>query len=50
VDEIVTLVNIALGAAPVSGCEFGDVNADGDITVDEILLAISHALSGCPGN
>jgi hypothetical protein len=48
VDEIVTLVNIALGTIAVINCTGGDVNGDGRITVDEILSAVTDALSGCP--
>jgi len=47
VDEILTMVNIALGNADVSDCDSGDVNNDGQITVDEILTAVNAALSGC---
>ncbi len=47
VDEIVTMVNIALGNAAVSACTAGDANADGSITVDEILRAVFNALNGC---
>ena len=47
VDEILTMVNIALGDAPVDFCLAGDVNDDGNITVDEILTAVSNALGGC---
>jgi len=47
VDEIVTLVNIALGNLEVGSCEAGDLNGDGQITVDEILSAVADALGGC---
>jgi cysteine-rich repeat protein len=47
VDELLTMVNIALGNAPVDGCLPGDPNADGQITVDEILTAVTNALNGC---
>jgi hypothetical protein len=47
VDEIVTMVNIALGSAPVGNCPSGDSDGSGSITVDEILLAIQNALNGC---
>lgn len=53
VDEILTMVNIALGNTPVAACEAGDTNHDGQITVDEILAAVNNALNGCggfPGN
>ena len=45
VDEILTLVNIALGSAPIADCLVGD---GGQITVDQILVAVNHALNGCP--
>jgi hypothetical protein len=48
VDEILTMVNIALGNRPVSSCFAGDLNGDGQITVDEILVAVNNALNGCP--
>lgn len=47
VDELLTMVNIALGNADVSGCEAGDSDSGGDITVDEILTAVNNALNGC---
>src|SRR5579862_859062 len=50
VDELVTLVNIALGDAGVSNCSAGDVNQDGQITIDEIVAAVSSALDGCPSS
>jgi hypothetical protein len=48
VDEILTMVNIALGNVDVSECEPGDANHDGQITVDEILTTVNNALNGCP--
>jgi hypothetical protein len=47
IDEILTLVNIALGNTPVSDCLVGDTNGDHQITVDEILGTVNNALSGC---
>ncbi|MFI5394500.1 MAG: hypothetical protein ACHQ9S_03110 [Candidatus Binatia bacterium] len=47
VDEILTMVNIALGNTPLSACTAGDGNCDGRITVDEILTAVNAALNGC---
>jgi hypothetical protein len=49
VDEILTMVNIALGNVPLSECEAGDGNGDHQITVDEILTAVNNALNGCSG-
>jgi hypothetical protein len=48
VDEILTMVNIALGNAAIGSCQAGDANGDGQITVDEILSGVNHALIGCP--
>jgi hypothetical protein len=48
IDELLTMVNIALGNADVSTCRAGDPSADNQITVDEIILAVNHALNGCP--
>jgi hypothetical protein len=47
VDELLTMVNIALGNADVSTCNAGDASHDGQITIDEILTAVNNALSGC---
>jgi len=47
VDEILTMVNVALGSADVNSCMAGDANNDHNITVDEILSAVSNALRGC---
>jgi hypothetical protein len=47
VDEILTMVNIALGNTPVADCLAGDRSGDGTITVDEILTAVNSALNGC---
>jgi hypothetical protein len=48
VDEILTMVNIALGGENVSACSAGDANGDGQITVDEVLRAVNYALNACP--
>jgi cysteine-rich repeat protein len=47
VDELVTLVRIALDNGSVSACDIGDVNHDGQITVDEIIAAVVLTLEGC---
>jgi hypothetical protein len=48
VDELQILINIALGQARLPACPNADVSADGQITVDEILAAVTRALLGCP--
>jgi hypothetical protein len=47
VNELITLVDIALGNMPVTACEAGDANQDGEVTIDEILRAVNNALAGC---
>jgi len=47
VDEIITLVNLALGNGDVASCPAGDANGDSAITVDEIVAAVTLALTGC---
>jgi hypothetical protein len=47
INEVVLLVNVALGNTPVSQCSPGDGNSDGRVTIDEIVRAVSAALTGC---
>ena len=47
VDELITMVNIALGSAEMSACKAADANGDGRISVDELIEAVNRALSGC---
>lgn len=49
IDEVLAMINIALGNAPVSHCTSGDANRSGQITIDEILAAVNNALNGCSG-
>jgi hypothetical protein len=48
VNELITMVNITLGSAPLSNCEAGDADASGDITINEIIAAVNSVLGGCP--
>lgn len=48
VDEIVTMVSLALGQADVATCQAADPSGEGSVTVDEILQAVNNALNGCP--
>jgi hypothetical protein len=50
VNELVTMVNIALGNADVSTCTAGDQNGDDTITINEIIVAVNNALNGCGGH
>jgi hypothetical protein len=48
VADIILMVNISLGTAPVSLCPAGDPNDDGEITINEIIAAVNNNLDGCP--
>ena len=47
VDEILTLVNIALALTPPQACDLTDAGADGVVTIAEIVAAVHNALAGC---
>jgi len=47
INELVTMVNIALETRPIEVCMQGDANRDARITVDELVLAVTMALTGC---
>ncbi len=48
-DALLKMVNVALGHAPLSLCAAGDANRDGEIKIDDLIAAVSGALTGCPG-
>jgi hypothetical protein len=48
VNELLTMVNVALGNAPIVACAAGDANRDDALTINEILVAVNNALNGCP--
>lgn len=48
VDEILRILNIPLGTAPLTVCPAADHDGSEAITVDEIVLCINNTLSGCP--
>jgi len=50
VDELLTMVNIALGTTSIAECGSGDANHDNQITITEILLGVNDALNGCSGD
>ncbi len=54
IDDLIRMVNIALGLRPVCGedggvgqCLAGDADCDCEITVDEIIRAVNNTLFGC---
>jgi ELWxxDGT repeat protein len=48
IDDLVAMVNVALGSVRLSACVSGDRNGDGQITVDEITGAVSAVLQREP--
>jgi hypothetical protein len=47
INELIQMVNIALGTAQLSTCTPGDANGNGQIVVNEIVAAVNNALNGC---
>ena len=48
VDDLVRGVNIALGSAASEECPSMDGDDSGDVTINELLVAVRHLLDGCP--
>jgi hypothetical protein len=48
VSDLVQMVNIALGTAPLSSCPGVDARGSGKITIAEIVAAVNTLLNGCP--
>lgn len=48
VSDLVRGINIVLGRRPVADCASLDVDADGRVTVDELIAAVVNALSAPP--
>jgi len=41
------MVNIALGTADLGTCVAGDMDRDGEITINEIITGVNNALGRC---
>ena len=50
ITDVVTMIDLALQSPPTTGCAAGDTSGDGQITIDEILVAVHNSLSGCPSS
>jgi hypothetical protein len=48
VDELLTIIGIALGAKPLDRCLACDADRDRRVTIEEVVLAVDRALNGCP--
>lgn len=47
VDELVTIVNIALDDTLIARCARGDLDGNGQIAVGEVITVVKQALRGC---
>ncbi|MBX3027441.1 hypothetical protein KF840_21290 [bacterium] len=47
INELITGVNIALGATPLSACPSFDVNGDNMVGINELITAVNNALGSC---
>ena len=47
IEELVSGVRIAIGAAPLSSCPAFDIRGDGQISIDELVAAVDGALDSC---
>ena len=42
------MITIALGTAPLSACAAADPTSDGQVGINDLVLAVLAALQGCP--
>lgn len=47
IDELVSAIGIALGDTGTEHCPSIDRDADGHVTIDDLVAGVSHASSGC---
>jgi streptogramin lyase len=47
ISELITAVNIALGARSIDTCNAVDANGDGEVRISELITAVSRALNSC---
>ncbi|MEO8604696.1 MAG: hypothetical protein ABI629_19160 [bacterium] len=47
ISELITAVNISIGAQPLSACPAIDRNGNGQVTIDELIAAVNSATGGC---
>jgi photosystem II stability/assembly factor-like uncharacterized protein len=47
IDELVTIVAVAMGGQPITACAAADMANDGRMGIGDIVGAVEHALRGC---
>ena len=50
VNELILAVNIASGELPLEACLAADANRNETVTIGDLIVAVNHALSGCPAS
>jgi len=48
IGELIIGVNIALGNQPLANCLALDSNSNGMVQINELIAAVTAALTGCP--
>lgn len=48
INELITMVNVALDPARLADCKVGDRDGDGAIMINELIAAVGNALTRCP--
>jgi hypothetical protein len=48
INEVITGVGVGLDEIPLIACPSADGGGDGSVSIDELLVAVHNALSGCP--
>jgi len=48
INELIIGVSIALGSQPLDRCPAFDASGNGIVEINELILAVNNALSGCP--
>lgn len=46
-DELVQVINVALGLTANTTCSAIDIDHDGVVAIDEVVRAVASALEGC---
>jgi len=49
IDEVITGINGAQETQPLDACAVMDLNGDGAVTIEELVVAYSDVLPGCGG-
>jgi streptogramin lyase len=48
ISELISAVNIALGNTPIEACMNADAGRDGEVRINDLIIAVTSALQGCP--